>query len=78
MYMYLGTQNYELVTAKCDMSQEPTGTVNSRDYYSTIEDQPYAKQTDNNNVVHKVSENLCCKLSHVLFNRTKFLIMKLL
>ena len=76
--MYLGTQNNKLAAAQCDMSQKPTCTVDSTDYYSTIADQPYAKQTDNNNLVHKVSENLCCKLSHVLFNRTKFLIMKLL
>ena len=58
MYMYLVTQNYELAAAKCDMSQQPTGTVDNSNYYSTIGDQPHAKQTDNSNVVYGVSESL--------------------
>ena len=57
MYMYLGTQDYELAAAKCDMSQQPTGTIDSSNYYSTIADQPHAKRTDNGNVVYEVSEN---------------------
>ena len=57
MYMYLGTQNYELAAAQCDISQEPMSITDSSHYYSTIKTQHFTKQTNNNNVIYKVSEN---------------------
>ena len=54
MYMCLGTQNYELTAAKCDASQEPSGTIDGNTNYST---QHSTKQASYSNVVYEVSKN---------------------
>ena len=58
MYMYLGTQNYELAAAKCDMPQEPMSITDGSNYYSSIKTQHCTKQASNNKVVYKVCKTV--------------------
>ena len=83
--MCLGTQNYELAAAKCNASQEPTGTIDGSTNYST---QHSTKQTSYSNAIYEVSNNfiMCsyittynatCINCHIfLFYRIRLLIMK--